>query len=894
MWIKSLEIDGFGCLADRSIEFGPGLTVVTGLNESGKSTLHAAILAAIFGFFDGPDRRRQHAQEQLRQRFEPWEGGAYGLTAVVERDLGTALRLVWDYHGRTHLRAYDALTGGDVSAEHRGAFEGALNSLALWGVSREFYTRACFVRQGELGALDDERGAITRTIEAIASSGRGDESAQRALELLDRSLAEDIGSDRARVRPLPRARLRVEELEAELAAVEARRREFSDLADAAQAAAERADELERAEGAARMALDGARLAALDRKLQDAAQLKAHVDELEVRIEHLRSEAGAALVDEAEVRALDSGRVRLLREIETVSKEGAEAQDTVDDVLRRTRACEHEVELLAPYASGPDAAALAELTAAVGRLEALDGDPDPIETPEPPDNLLNLEERVAKEAHEREELRGRRDASGTERARGWLVAAGIAIVGGVGAFALGALPVAVVMLLLAVGAILLWVRSARATVDPASESRLTELDARVIQAADQRATYERAIAVAEGQRAERERRLKTSMEARAQDEASINRLLTAAGVDVEDRPAAVRAFQRAAERRTTHAEKIAELERLRHELNEAQRPGQERGRLELELHDVSRRLGELYEASSISEPDLADARRQFDDRLEAHRRLQAADTEKRREAAGLSGLLSGKTPEQLEQERAVIAARGVEPRPDLTETEEELSDRARELAERSRRAVQEARELKGQLQQALRDLPAPAGLREELHRERERVSALEAARTVLEIVHATLEEAAEESYRDIAPRLNEALGRTLDRITHGRYNEAFVDADYQVRVRAQGTRELVEADLLSHGTRDQIYLVERLELVEILTGDESLPVLLDDPLSHCDPRRRATVAEFLSDCSERRQLIVLSTDPTVADVLSGACARCSVVDLDENEHRPSTHLAARPK
>ena len=880
MWVRSLEIDGFGCLAERSIEFGPGLSVVTGLNESGKSTLHAAILAAVFGFFDGPDRRRQHSQEQLRQRFQPWDGGTYGLTAVVERDRGDALRFVWDFAERTHVTVYDALTGADVSARHRGAFEGALDSLALWGVPRDYYVRACFVRQGELEAIDDEQGAITSTIEAIASSGRRDESAQRALEVLEGVLSEDIGSDRARVKPLPRARTRVEELEAELAAAEARRAEFSDLAAAAQGAAELAAELERDERAAQAALDGARLAALNGKLEEADQLRAHVDELETRIEHLRTEAGGGLADEAEVRALDIRRVRLVGEIEAVARESAEAQQTVDDLLRRVRACEQEVDLLAPFAPGPDASALRELTAAVARLEASRDDPDQVEIPEPPGDLLELEERVAAEADERDDLRRRRSAAGMQRPFTWLAAAGASVVGAVAAGALGALPVALVLLVLSVVAVLLWARSGQTTAEPALVARLTELDARAREAAERRAAHERTIAVAEGKQAERERRLTESREARADAEAAIDRLLKAAGMDDQDRDAGVLAFQRAAEKRTQHAEKTAELERLRQELREAQRPERERERLDGELQGLSRRLGELYEASSIPESDLAEARRQFDDRLDAHRRLVAVETEKRREGAQLAGLLSGKTPEQLLQERDALAARGAVPRPDLAGMEDELDARARALAERSREAEQEARELKGQLEQALRDLPAPASLREELELERERVVALEAARAVLEIAYDTLQEAAEESYRDIAPRLNEALGGTLERITGGRYTEAFVDAEYQVRLRPKKRSDLVEADLLSHGTRDQIYLVERLELVDILTADESLPVLLDDPFSHSDPRRRATLADFLSDCSERRQLIVLSTDPTVADVLSGACDGCVVVDLDD--------------
>jgi hypothetical protein len=58
------------------------------------------------------------------------------------------------------------------------------------------------------------------------------------------------------------------------------------------------------------------------------------------------------------------------------------------------------------------------------------------------------------------------------------------------------------------------------------------------------------------------------------------------------------------------------------------------------------------------------------------------------------------------------------------------------------------------------------------------------------------------------------------------------------------------------------------------------------LSHSDPERRLALAELLAEFSRRRQLIVLATDPAVAETLSGACEDCVVVDLDEIPHAAS--------
>ena len=54
MQIKRLEIAGFGKFQQQQFEFGDGLQVIYGLNESGKSTMRAFILGMLFGF---PSRR---------------------------------------------------------------------------------------------------------------------------------------------------------------------------------------------------------------------------------------------------------------------------------------------------------------------------------------------------------------------------------------------------------------------------------------------------------------------------------------------------------------------------------------------------------------------------------------------------------------------------------------------------------------------------------------------------------------------------------------------------------------------------------------------------------------------------------------------------------------------
>lgn len=69
MWIERLDIDGFGRLAGPFV-FGPGLTLVTGPNEAGKTTLQEALVRAMFGFTS--KERRRYGGTAVKDDFDPW------------------------------------------------------------------------------------------------------------------------------------------------------------------------------------------------------------------------------------------------------------------------------------------------------------------------------------------------------------------------------------------------------------------------------------------------------------------------------------------------------------------------------------------------------------------------------------------------------------------------------------------------------------------------------------------------------------------------------------------------------------------------------------------------------------------------------------------------------
>jgi hypothetical protein len=79
----------------------------------------------------------------------------------------------------------------------------------------------------------------------------------------------------------------------------------------------------------------------------------------------------------------------------------------------------------------------------------------------------------------------------------------------------------------------------------------------------------------------------------------------------------------------------------------------------------------------------------------------------------------------------------------------------------------------------------------------------------------------------------------------------------------------------------VSLLLRLALAEVLSdAGEAVPLLLDEPLLSADPQRRATALQFLWNVSATNQVIISTSDPTVATALEelGGGDRPAVVTM----------------
>ena len=215
------------------------------------------------------------------------------------------------------------------------------------------------------------------------------------------------------------------------------------------------------------------------------------------------------------------------------------------------------------------------------------------------------------------------------------------------------------------------------------------------------------------------------------------------------------------------------------------------------------------------------------------------------------LLQKSSPEQTTPTQDIESA----PLADLTDNQ--LERRSFKAGEDLQSLNIELAKQRASLERGARLIPEVSPLEESVLDLRLRVDRLDRFGAACRMAAETLAEAAAEIRRAYAPKLQAYLARDLHRITDGRYVEALVSDSFEILVRAPETRSMVGLRHLSRGTQQQIYLLLRLGLLEVMGGDiETLPLFLDDALALADDDRRSELLKVLE--GEHRQVVYFTS------------------------------------
>ena len=902
MHIERVVARAFGPFRNEELKLAPGMTVIAGPNEAGKSTWHAALRLAITGLRRGKGPGTI-AERQLAERHRPWDGSdAWAVEARLRLADGRLIDISQDLAGKVDCRAVDVGLGRDVSHE---ILDGTPDASRWLGLNRDAFAATISVSQAQIMAVTEAADELQEQMQRAAASHGTDATAAEAIARLEQFRRDAVGIDRVGARgPLRAAKDRLGALEARLAEARRQHDEYLDRSADLDVAERRVAEARRATLRAEGLLAAMHAAEARRRHAEAAELAARHDAPPQTLA-----ARDAVADQV-AGALDAWDARP----QLVALEGPSVADLEAELARLPS--DAPVGDLEPHESVREA--LRALDVAEGALAQLAGEPAVEDEP-----LPVVEERTVRDLARRlretqlpsaarleEELATARLAAASARsplAMPLLAGSGLAILAGFGLFLAGQ-PVAGVALLVlgVVVAAAGWLTGNRAR---AAASRLERAEAAL-------RPYREALAASAADRAAAEAEARDAglpVDAAALDELA-DRLATAAaarraGLDrqtrrdellqraarattqlhdalaargatpAEDARDAFRAYVTACAERSARAAAVASRQPLQREI-ESRRAAERSAAAARSGHEAAERR--LRDAAARVDGDGQADPDTLVDRLRAWQAARGEELRRNEVAVGewhrLQSLLDGATLAELDERAAALeraaAAASTElgetlASPELPQAQLEASVVRNKEALGAESSAHDA--LRGNLAARRDALPDVAEAEESVLNARQELARVQDLASTLDRTLALLRSAEERVHRSLAPVLAAGIGRWLPAVCQGAYTDVTVDpADLAVRVKEAATGTWREARLLSEGTREQIYLLLRVAMAEnLVTNGEVAPLLLDEVTVQSDLVRKGQLLDVLHRLSAERQVILFTHDD---DVLAWAGRR----------------------
>ena len=135
---------------------------------------------------------------------------------------------------------------------------------------------------------------------------------------------------------------------------------------------------------------------------------------------------------------------------------------------------------------------------------------------------------------------------------------------------------------------------------------------------------------------------------------------------------------------------------------------------------------------------------------------------------------------------------------------------------------------------------------------------------IELAKYALENAYKKMKNVITPKFTQNLSEIVEKISEGKYkNVKFMDGEGIIVELENG--EYVNANKLSIGTIDQLYLSLRLSAIQEIT-EENIPIILDEVFAYYDTERLTNILTYLNKTYTNKQIIIFTCSNREQEIL----------------------------
>lgn len=215
MQILEMTLHAFGKFEKKTIRLAPGLNIVRGNNEAGKSTVHSFIEAMFYGFFKPYTKKKIY--DEAYERFLPWDYSGYSGTLTL-MDGEKKIRLERQFEkGKDALNIFEVDSGDDLTQSYDYNKVTRLHDVAMThiGFNRVTYNNTISLTQMQTRTEEDLIREIKDNMSNLASSHQSTISVEQVLEGIE-AKEKAIGSNRKKTSLYYKEQQRMIELEKEL------------------------------------------------------------------------------------------------------------------------------------------------------------------------------------------------------------------------------------------------------------------------------------------------------------------------------------------------------------------------------------------------------------------------------------------------------------------------------------------------------------------------------------------------------------------------------------------------------------------------------------------------------------------------------------------------------
>ena len=176
MILKELILKNFGKFSGDSVIFGPGIHVIYGPNEAGKTTMYHAILGLLFGI---DKQRGRGARNDIYTACQPWENKTWYEAALRFRAGDKDFCLTRNFYQGEKSAHLICETDGEELSIDQGDLE-----MLLGHVGRELYESTAGVAQTKMKPRDIVYSFLKNYIAGVGEEGSHSTDVVAALEIL--------------------------------------------------------------------------------------------------------------------------------------------------------------------------------------------------------------------------------------------------------------------------------------------------------------------------------------------------------------------------------------------------------------------------------------------------------------------------------------------------------------------------------------------------------------------------------------------------------------------------------------------------------------------------------------------------------------------------------------